>query len=115
MAITEYKRICDIQDEFNHYYPYLKLEFFWGDGEKDQRHLLTNTGTKIENITYSMHEGSIQVNDNMTVSELENTFLNRFGLQVQVFRKSGKLWLETTKTDDWTLEVQNSHGKEICA
>jgi hypothetical protein len=30
-----------------------------------------------------------------------------------VFRKSGNLWLETTMTDDWTLQQQNDHGYEI--
>ena len=113
MAITESKRISDIQAEFNRFYPYLKLEFFWGSGKKDKYHRLTDTAMKVENITPSMHEGAIQLSDNMTVSNLEDTFKNRFGLEVQVFRKSGNLWLETTKTDDWTLKVQNDHGREI--
>ena len=28
-------------------------------------------------------------------------------LSAQVFRKSGKIWLETTFTDSWTLKKQN--------
>ena len=113
LAITDEKRISDIQAEFNHYYPYLNLEFFWGSGKKDGYHRLTDTTVKVENVACCMHEGSIQLSDNMTVSNLEDIFSNRFGLQVQVFRKSGNLWLETTKTDDWTLKVQNDHGREI--
>jgi hypothetical protein len=89
------------------------LEFFWGSGKKDKYHQLSDTTLKVENITPSMHEGAIQLSDNMTVSNLEDTFSDRFGLQVQVFRKSGNLWLETTKTDAWTLKVQNDHGREI--
>jgi len=113
MTITEEKRISDIQAEFNRYYPYLKLEFFWGAGKKDEYHRLSDTSIKMENISHSMHEGAIQLSDNMTVSNLEDAFSDRFGLQVQVFRKSGSIWLETTKTDNWTLKVQNDHGKEI--
>jgi hypothetical protein len=49
----------------------------------------------------------------MTVEELEKSFLVKFGLNVQVFRKSGKSWLETTITDKWTLEKQNTQGEEL--
>jgi len=113
LAITEQKKIGDIQAEFNRHYPYLKLEFFWGTGKKDEYHRLNDATLKLENITPSMHEGAINLSDNMTVSTLEDTFSARFGLQVQVFRKSGNIWLETTKTDDWTLKLQNEHGREI--
>jgi hypothetical protein len=33
-------------------------------------------------------------------------------LSVQVFRKSGKNWLETTASDQWSLEKQNAKGLE---
>jgi hypothetical protein len=35
------------------------------------------------------------------------------GLYVQVFRKSGKVWLETTATDNWSLYKQNEEGQEL--
>lgn len=49
----------------------------------------------------------------MKVSELEKLFKDKFKLAVQVFRKSGNLWLETTMTDNWSLLQQNNHGREI--
>ena len=49
----------------------------------------------------------------MKVNKLENIFKDQFNLAVQVFRKSGNLWLETTMTDNWTLQQQNNHGREI--
>jgi hypothetical protein len=36
-----------------------------------------------------------------------------FGLDVQVFRKSGNTWLVTTKTDDWTIAEHNKRAKEM--
>jgi len=60
-------------------------------------------------------EGELDIPDTLTVGELENLFMDRFGLSVQVFRRSGNLWLETTMTDNWTLKQQNDHGKEISA
>ena len=38
--------------------------------------------------------------------------MKTFGLSAQVFRLSGDVWLETTSTDNWTLEEQNSTGQE---
>ncbi|MEI9910895.1 MAG: hypothetical protein WDO71_15215 [Bacteroidota bacterium] len=49
----------------------------------------------------------------MTVGQLEDIFQKQFGLQVQVSRRSGTLWLETTMTDNWTLKQQNDHGREL--
>jgi hypothetical protein len=49
----------------------------------------------------------------MTVSNLEQKFRDVYGLSVQVFRRSGKAWLETTFTDGWTLEEQNSQGEDL--
>jgi hypothetical protein len=49
----------------------------------------------------------------MKVSELEELFEEVFGLSVQVFRKSGESWLQTTTTDSWTLNQQNLKGKEM--
>ena len=49
----------------------------------------------------------------MTVVDLEQSFSDVFGLGVQIFRKSGKVWLETTVTDGWTLDEQNRQGEAL--
>jgi hypothetical protein len=49
----------------------------------------------------------------MTVQELERVFQEELGLFIQVFRRSGKVWLETTATDNWTLFKQNEEGQEL--
>ncbi|MDP4586726.1 MAG: hypothetical protein NWS86_00980 [Flavobacteriales bacterium] len=43
----------------------------------------------------------------MTVEQVESIF-EKSGMHVQVFRQSGKLWLETTRTDDWALSRINT-------
>jgi hypothetical protein len=48
----------------------------------------------------------------MKVGELENLFAEKFGLYVQLFRKSGKVWLQTTTTDTWTLKEQSKLASE---
>lgn len=116
IAISDNKKIVTIQEEFNTAFPYLKLEFF----SKPHR---TNMGSakkliKSNNVTLGecrgVHKkGEIKITPSMTVSDLEQRFYELYGLGVQVFRQSGKVWLETTVTDGWTLEEQNSQGESL--
>lgn len=55
----------------------------------------------------------LEITEDMPVSTLEQLFQDYFGLSAQVFRKSGRSWLETSLTDDWTLKRQNDEGYEL--
>lgn len=57
----------------------------------------------------------IDIDSRWKVSEVEELFAREAGLYVQVFRRSGSLWIETTFTDDWTLEQQNREGELLSA
>ena len=35
----------------------------------------------------------------------------KYSLNIQVFRKSADIWLQTSATDHWTLEKQNGKGQ----
>ena len=97
-------------------FPFLKLEFYRADeGNLVPAKRFLPGKYVLQNARHTMSEGDIQVNENMTVSQLEKEFLNVFGLGVQVHRRSGNLWLETTMTDNWTLQKQNEHGRELSA
>ena len=115
LAITEDRKISDVQEDFNRFYPFLKIEFFRNHTVIDQPVRILNPTSKLGDVTYSMHEGAIQLSDNMTVVELEDVFKDRFGLDVHVLRRCGNTWLETTMTEGWTLQTQNRHGSEIAA
>ena len=113
LDIASTRNISEIQSDFNSLYPYLKIEFYpvnGNAGKTQRRHLQSSIPVKNAGLTRS---GSIEINDCMTVGELENIFRTQFGLAAQVSRKSGILWLETTMTDKWTLKQQNDHGKEL--
>ena len=43
------------------------------------------------------------------VHELEKSL----GWKVQILRSSGKLYIETSVTDQWTLDRQNQEGAEL--
>jgi hypothetical protein len=58
--------------------------------------------------------GKIDIGSGRTVASVEYDFFRILGLCVQIFRKSGNLWLETIQTDHWTLQQQNDTAKESC-
>ena len=109
-------QISDIQHEFNKAFPFLKLEFF--NNRSFSRSHFSNSqiipgNKKIGDSQLGVKDDEIEIADEMKVIDLENLFKDKFKLAVQVFRKSGNLWLETTMTDNWTLQQQNNHGREL--
>lgn len=116
--ITPDRIIKEIQKEFNEEFPFLKIEFFL----KGVRYKAQTK--RDESLSKELPLGKVKMFDfkqgwritgSMTVRELEKTFEELLGLSVLVYRKSGKLWLETSMTDNWTLEQQNENGRQISA
>ena len=108
--------VAKVQEAFNEHFPYLKLEFYSteheaGEGSPDQLKLDKNL--TIKEAGKNEDQGDISIHGNQKVSTLEQNFHDAYGLNVQVFRKSGNLWLQTTKTDGWTLSEQNRQGEEM--
>ena len=114
LNIANKMTINELQRQFNGVFPYLKIEFF------DIPHTSTNKLTKAHMFPPNRligvcgklrHEGTITINPDDTVEKLENIFWNEYGLSVEVFRKSGNLWIETSLSNSWTLKLQNEEGK----
>lgn len=113
LTITEDKLISDIQAAFNHFFPYLKLEFYRSHTNPSVPVRVPDPAATIGDVTFGLQEGSIYLTENITVRELENIFDDRFGLHVQVLRKAGGAWVETSLTDKWSLKRQNDRGEEV--
>lgn len=114
--ISEKLQLNDVQKEFNAFFPYLKIEFFkksHGIDKPSPAQKMFAHSLAVNEARTSKQEGFLELWPEMTVAELEQSFWTKYGLSVQVFRKSGNLWLETTMTDKWTLSQQNKHGLEI--
>lgn len=114
LKVSQTQRLLDIQKAFNRIFPFLSIQFYAAPhGYKERSsdadmispmlHLI-----EVETIT---KEGIIEIDGAMTVGSFEQLFANKFGLNIQVFRKSGRQWLQTWVTDIWTLEEQNRRGK----
>ena len=113
LILTKDRNIGDVQQDFNTIYPYLKLDFYSLNNLNSslpKRNLLPASTLGSAGLK---NAGEIELREDMTVYELERSFKTVFGLNIQVSRKAGMIWLETTKTDKWSLKKQNDNGREI--
>jgi hypothetical protein len=113
MLIDNSKKIKDIQAEFHQKFPFLKLEFYTGShkrGESSPERERLDSELPIDSVRTVHTEGSLFIREEMSVSNLEQLFLEKYGLNAQVCRLSGNLWLQTSATDSWTLAEQNRKG-----
>ena len=114
MIITDSKRLYQVQEEFSKKFPNLKIEFYSKEHETNmgspQKEKIDASKT-IGEVRTIHKEGDLSINGHQKVSTFEQEFHDKFGLNVQVFRKSGNIWLQTTTTDDWTLADQNERGQ----
>ena len=114
LFLSKEKTIKEIQQDFNSQYPFLKLEFYKKDNvDPDitaKKHFTYDL--KLKDLGLS-DDGLINIQSDLSIGDLKKIFFKKFGLNAQVSRKSGTLWLETTMTDRWSLQKQDDHGREI--
>ena len=114
LQVLKGRTVGELQHDFNHAYPFLRVDIFkeinGRSGPIIKQRLARNTNLSVAG---KLKEGALELNDSMTVGQLEKIFREHFGINVQVSRKSGPVWLETTVTDTWTLRQQNEHGREL--
>ncbi|MEI7735294.1 MAG: hypothetical protein WCI49_07485 [Ferruginibacter sp.] len=107
-------RISDIKKQFSDVYPFLKIEFFKRPHPKHKLSAEMDriiADRQISTLTKKITDAQIDIDGKRTVLMVEQDFWELFGLSVQVFRKAMNMWIETSFTDSWTLESQNSEGE----
>lgn len=114
LTITDDRTIDDINKDFMSEFPYLKIQFFKRTHKENigspKKEMIPNA-TKLKAIHHT--NGVVVISPEQTVQEIEQFFKAHFNLNIQIFRKSGNNWLETTLTDAWTLKKQNEEGMEL--
>ena len=109
-------RFKDVQEKFTEVYPFLKVEFYkekYAEMEVSAIKDRISPDKIISEQGKSFKADFVDINNHRTVAELEKEFYEKFGISMQVSRKSGNIWIETSKTDDRTLKVQNQMGETM--
>ena len=113
---NEFMTLREIKEQFNNKFPNLKIEFF--QKHHDTGQASPKTAIYDDNLTLKdvRDEGSlnpISIHGNTKTSTLEEHFENEYGVSVQVYKKRGKTWIQSTKTDDWTLSEQEESTHSV--
>lgn len=115
LHILQEQKLSVIQKEFNEMFPYLKLEFFRRRSDKPVsggRSLPLNPDITLSQLSKPSDVKQMSITGDLKVKELESNFFDQFNLHIKVMRRSGRSWLETSLTNEWTLDFQNAQGKE---
>lgn len=107
--------LVEIQEAFEHKFPYLRLEFYKtphlpGQASKPEFAINDLHGT-LEELTGFEGETFFHITTTTTVSDLEQWMQTKLSLPVQVFRKRAGVWIETTRTDNAFIESLNSKAR----
>jgi hypothetical protein len=94
----------------------LKLVFFAKGHDRfkgtNAKFIISDRATLLKDCS-TVHKGEeLLLDPQMKTYELEEALEQRFGLHAQVFRLATRQWIETSTTDNRTLEDQN-HQAEV--
>ena len=108
-------KLSEIKKSFSHAYPFLKLEFFtrahaWQESSSVDD-ILSDIVSAAEASKNNIISGFIEINFWQKTGVVESIFKNKFDLFVQVYRKHNDQWIQTSGTDELTLEQQNDAGR----
>ena len=97
LIIKNSRKLSDMQRDFNEAFPYLKIEFFSKPHDTKKASLgkdRINSDRTVKSIRTKSVEGKINLTESRTVAEFEGELQSIYGLNVQVFRESGNVWIE---------------------
>jgi uncharacterized protein YdhG (YjbR/CyaY superfamily) len=117
ITITDDHTIAEVQSTFAEKFPFLKLVFFQTPAEDSnhypEKNMIKDVNKTLREVRHRHTSGHVSINGHLKAETLEDLFRELYGLNVQVFRKSGNAWLKTTTTDDRTLAELNRLGEEM--
>ena len=84
LNITDTTTIVEFQNEFMHFFPFLKIEFFTKPHEKGgtswSRYMVFNRMTPLSTIEHFKAPGVLEFNADMPVGDFEQKFWEQSGL-----------------------------------
>ena len=113
ILLTPTSQLKELQSAFQEKYPHLKIEFFsitHEDHKPSSRENMLDNSLTLKEVSKLVDSRWVSLNGHSKVSSFEEHAQQALGIGVQVFRKQGHSWIQTTSTDDWTLAQQEQHA-----
>jgi hypothetical protein len=114
LDINDNTRLSEIQEVFANFYPYLRIRFFREGHKRYESSPETeelDPQQTIGELKQTHTSGLLEMQPSSTIASVENEFLRRFSLSVQIYQKQGENWLQTTGVDSFTLKEANELGR----
>jgi hypothetical protein len=112
LSISPERTMGELQAEFAEAFPGLRLAFFSKPHRAYKgsaaKFLIQDKSMPLRDLSPHIKTGYLLLEPEMVVWQVERLFEEEYHLHVQIFRKSGRTWLETSVTDDLTLEQQQA-------
>ena len=110
LSINDNKFIIDLQEKFTECFPYLKIEFFSRPCTPPKMPVfnqLLPVHLRLGDVRKTHEPGLLDIKSYQKTGEVEQSFKDLFGLNVQIFRKENEQWVRTTHTKNLTLQQQS--------
>jgi hypothetical protein len=115
LSLAPNMTIAYLNEAFRFFYPNLKLVFFqktFSDSQKLAENVrIIDESFYLKDLSLKKVRGIIQIDDDESTGNFEADLEENFGLHVEVFRRSGDLWLLTTLSDAHSLAEQEINAE----
>ena len=98
--------VSDLQERFSKCFHFLKIEFYSKQHQRKEKHAekyIISDVKRIGEMRINHEAGDLEIKSWYTADHVENDFREKFGLNVQVFRKENGRWVLTAKTDKFAV------------
>lgn len=105
--------LSDISGRFNEIYPNLKLVFFStpDPGNPLSQKIIRSRYTMVKRFSFITGSVEIDITPQQTVTDVIAEFERSTGLKAGILRKADLLWINTSLTQNWSLEKQQEEAK----
>ena len=114
IVVSGETRLSEIRDAFADYYPFLMIGFAHQEQYPAASSLAALSLEKPSDAFARMGASyAIDVSSQRSVVDVVRDFSDLFGVQIQMYRKSGSVWNLILYTDSWSLRRQNDAGEYV--
>jgi hypothetical protein len=104
-----------ISEQFSEAFPGLKIAVVThhhDESEGSPKKDILPDSTVLGSAHSRMKAGEVELDNSMSVGEVEKVFEEKLNIPIQIFVQLGNAWIETTATDHYTLQQQMQRHQE---